>query len=326
MRAVVHHEFGGPEVLRLTEVPTPEPREGELLIRVHASSVTQGDRRLRAADYPGVGALIGRLLFGVFRPRHPVVGTNFSGVVVAVGKGVRQWRPGDAVFGSADHGACADFLVLKQSAALARKPSSLNHAEAAALPYGAVTALVFLRDIGQLRSGEKVAVVGASGGVGRFAVQMARALGAEVTGVCSREKAQLVAELGATRVIGYDEWQAESVPYDLIFDTHSGDGVRQAKARLNAGGRFVTLYMSTRIVLEMLFARFKKGPRARAGVALPSAALLEEVAELTRCGDIWPVVSQRFELTQAVEAHAALEDRKTSGTVVVLLQEEDEAT
>jgi NADPH:quinone reductase-like Zn-dependent oxidoreductase len=157
----------------------------DILIRVHASTVTQGDRRLRAADYPGITSLLGRVFTGVFRPRHRIGGSNFAGRVVNVGAEVNRFAVGDDVFGSTLHGAYAEYLAVREDSAVERMPESTGYAEAAVLPYGGGSALAFLRDLGRVQPGERVLIVGASGGVGRFAVQVARQLDAHVTAVCN---------------------------------------------------------------------------------------------------------------------------------------------
>lgn len=325
MRAAVQTQFGGPEVLSVAEVATPPIMADQVLVRIAASSVTQGDRRLRAADYPGFGAVVGRLLFGITRPRNPIPGTNFAGTVIQVGEKVTRFSPGDRVFGASDHSAYAELLAVSEKSPLALVPRGTSLEDAAALPYGAATALAFVRDMARVEEGERVLVIGASGGVGRFAVQLARHYGAEVTGVCSPSKMALVRELGAHRVVDYaSDYLNGHERYDVIFDTHTADSARMAKASLKSTGRFVTLYMTFSILLAMLFAPFRKGPKIASGVALPRAEILSEVAELAESGAIWPVVSARYPLDRIVEAHAALDAPSTQGTIVVTMDDAPE--
>lgn len=200
MLAATQRIYGAPNVLTLEHVEPPTPGPKDVLIKVHASAVTQGDRRLRASDFPALTWLPGRLMFGLFRPRTPVKGTQFAGRVVAIGSQVTQFVVGDDVFGATDDGAYAELLIAKEDSAMAKIPAGWDHAEAASIPYGGVTALVFLRQMAELSTGEHIAIVGASGGVGRVAVQIAKTLGAEVTAVCSRDH-ELLRSLGADHII-----------------------------------------------------------------------------------------------------------------------------
>jgi len=319
MKAAIHNEYGSPRVLRIGEITRPTPRDNEILVEVHASAVTQGDRRLRAADFPGAGAIAGRLMFGLLRPRNPTPGTTFAGRVVAVGKAVTRFAVGDRVFGGCSRGAQAEYLTVAEDSAVAKLPVGIGYDEAAAVPYGAATALAFMRDIAAVKPGDRVLILGASGGVGRFAVQIARHLGAHVTGVCSADKAEMVRQLGARAVIDYarEDYTNNGETYDVIFDTVSGDGFRAAKPSLSRRGRYVSLYMTLRIGLQMLWGAMFGGPRAAAGVVLNNQELMEEVAVLLGEGAIWPVVAERFALDRVADAHEALESGNLEGAVVV---------
>ncbi|MEX1367901.1 MAG: NAD(P)-dependent alcohol dehydrogenase [Nannocystaceae bacterium] len=319
MQAAIHHQFGAPQVLQMQEVEPPAVGDDQILVQVHASPVTQGDRRLRAADFPGIGAVVGRLMFGVLRPRYPIPGTMFAGKVVAVGPKVTRFSVGDDVFGSCDSGAQAEYLAVGQDSAVATIPEGIGYDEAAATPYGAGTALGFLRDVAKVQAGERVLIVGAAGGVGRFAVQIARHLGAHVTGVCRGRDAAMVTELGAHEVIDYtqQDYTRGGEIYDVIFDTASGDGFRTAKASLSERGRYVTLYMNLRTVFQMLVTAILGGPKVAASVVVGSQALTQDVAELLACGAIWPVIGARLPLARIADAHARLETGGTAGAVVV---------
>src|SRR5690606_20925394 len=255
MKAIVYDRYGPPEVLRLEEVQLPGagPGEvrvrvraapvttadwrlrapafpgalwppagpGEVRVRVRAASVTTADWRLRASAFPGVLWLPGRLMTGLFRPRNRVLGLDFAGEVDAVGDGVSRFATGDRVFGFAGKGAHAEYLVMPEAGAIAATPEDLSDPEAAALPFGALSALVFLRDYAGLLPGQSVAVVGASGGVGAYAVQVARALGARVTGIASAGSRGFVLGLGAERFVDYgvEDFTFGAERYDLVLDT-----------------------------------------------------------------------------------------------------------
>ncbi len=327
MKATIQTEYGDPRVLRVVEVARPEPADDQILVEVHASAVTHGDRRLRAADFPGAAAVIGRLMFGLQRPRNPIPGTTFAGRVVEVGKAVTRFAVGDRIFGSCNHGAQAQYLAVAEDSPVAKIPAGVAYDEAAAVPYGAGTALTFLRDVAAVQPGERVLVIGASGGVGRFAVQIARHLGADVTGVCSAHKAAMVRQLGARRVIDYErqDYRYTGETYDVIFDTVSGDAFRTAKPSLSPRGRYVSLYMTLRIVLQMLWGAVFGGPRAAAAVVIGNQRLTQDVAALLAEGAIWPVVAARFALDRVADAHAALDDGNLPGAVVVCVADAPEA-
>tara|TARA_R110002096_G_scaffold401386_1_gene598202 strand:+ start:3452 stop:4522 length:1071 start_codon:yes stop_codon:yes gene_type:complete len=318
MRVAINDEYGAPDVLRLSEAPRPTAGPREVLVQVLASDVTQGDRRLRAADFPGFTAVFGRLMFGVFSPRRQVGGTSFAGRVVAVGSKVAGYAVGDDVYGSVMRGAYAEYLAVPAKGPLAKMPANTTYAEAAALPYGAVTALVFLRDLAKVQPGERVLVVGASGGVGRMAVQLAKHLGAHVTGVASRDE-DLVRSLGASEFINHrsEDFTESSQTWDVIFDATEGNHFRAFRGSLTPHGRYLTLYMTVRVLFETVVTSMRKGRRANVGVAMGSAEVLRDIRELVSEGALRPVIGERYALDQIARAHAALEDRRPRGSVVI---------
>lgn len=318
MKAAANTTYGTPDVLKMAEVARPDVSEDQILVEVRASVVTQGDRRLRAADYPGISVVFGRLFTGLTSPRHPVGGTMFAGRVVEVGANVTRFAVGADVFGSVMHGAYASHLVVKEDEAIAKMPTGLDYGEAAAVPYGAVTAVVFLRDMAKVQRGERVLVVGASGGVGRFAVQVAAALGAEVTGVCSRDH-DAVRSLGAKHVIDYtvEDFTENGERYDVILDTIEGNNFARYRGSLRETGRYLSVYMTLRLLFESAWTALGSGPRAKTGVALGNAALMDEVRELVESGEIRPVIAERFAFERIVDAHEHLESGRPFGSVVV---------
>ena len=318
MRAASNTSYGAPNVLTLTEQPRPTLGTHEVLVEVHASPVTQGDRRMRAADFPGISWLLGRLVFGLIRPRNPIPGTMFAGRIVEIGAAVTRYTVGERVFGGCPQGAQAELLAVPEDGAMAQMPAGLDYAEAAAIPYGAVTALVFLRDLGKLERGQKVLIIGASGGVGRFAVQLARHMGAEVTGVCSRDQ-DLVRELGADHVIDYksEDFAANGQRYDLIFDTSQRSSFSRCRASLTSEGRYLTLHMSVRVLLEMAATAITGGRRAIFGLAMGDREQTETVRELVEAGALRPVIAHRVPLARIAEAHALVEEGRTRGEVII---------
>jgi NADPH:quinone reductase-like Zn-dependent oxidoreductase len=244
MRAVVCQRYGPPEVLELREVAKPAPKDDEVLIRIHATTVTSGDWRVRSLTVPLGFRTISRLLFGVSKPRQPILGTELAGEIEAVGKAVRKFHVGDQVFAfsGAGMGCYAEYRCMAEGGALAPKPPHLSDGEAAALSFGGTTALHFFRRA-KLKSGERVLVNGASGGVGTAAVQLARHAGAEVTGVCSGANVELVRSLGADHVIDYtqDDFTENGETYDVIMDTAGTAPYACSKRSLNRGGRLLVV-------------------------------------------------------------------------------------
>lgn len=317
MRAAMNTTYGAPNVLSTTEVSRPAIGERDVLVEVRASVVSQGDRRLRAADFPGISK-IGRLMVGLFRPKHPIPGSMFAGRVTAVGAAVTHFAVGDDVFGSCLHGAHAEYLAVPEDSGIARMPAGLSYDEAAAVPYGATTAVVFLRDLAKVERGERVLIVGASGGVGRFAVQLAHHLGAHVTGVCSRDH-ELVRALGADQVIDYtrEDFTENGEHYDVILDTAEGNRFGRSRGSLTARGRYLSLYLSVSLLFQMAITALRKGHRAICGVAMADRTLMESVRELVEDGALRPVIARRYPLERIAEAHALLEAGRPSGSVVI---------
>ncbi|MEZ4384515.1 MAG: NAD(P)-dependent alcohol dehydrogenase [Nannocystaceae bacterium] len=318
MRAAYTPTYGPPSVIELREVGAPMIGAKDVLIAVHASPVTAGDRRLRAADFPSFTALAGRLMMGVTGPRNPVQGTIFAGRVVDAGPEVTRYAVGDDVFGYAPHGAYAELLALPEDADFARMPAGLSYAEAAALPYGAGTANHFLGALAQVRPGEKVLLLGASGGVGRYAIQLAKHLGAEVTAVCGGHSVPLVRELGADHVVDYrgEDFTRSGLKYDVIFDIADATTFRRCRGSLRDGGRYLTLFVSVGVLLRMAWTRLVGGPRALFAVSMPSHEDIAALAALVDDGALRPVIAQSFPFGQIAEAHA-LAERRPPGDVIV---------
>ncbi|MEE4135163.1 MAG: NAD(P)-dependent alcohol dehydrogenase, partial [Desulforhopalus sp.] len=242
MKAIVYERYGPPEVLHLKEVEKPTPKDNEVLIKIHATTVTSGDWRVRSLNVPAGFGLIMRLVFGVTRPKQPILGTELAGVVEAVGKDVRKFKVGNQVFAfsDADMGCHAEYKCMPEDGAMALKPANLTYEEAAALSFGGTTALDFFRR-GKLQSGEKVLVNGASGGVGTAAVQLAKHFGADVTGVCSATNVELVRSLGASHVIDYtkQDFTQNGKAYDLIFDVLGKTSLSRCSDSLTKDGRLL---------------------------------------------------------------------------------------
>ena len=322
MQVWVSNDYGGPEVLTLEHRPVPVLDDGEVCIRIHATTVASADVRLRASKFPRGFALMGRVALGITRLRQPILGTDFAGTVDAIGKHVTRFKPGDAVMGitGAALRCHAQYRVMPaEKSALSLKPANLSFEEAASLPFGAMTALHFLRRA-QLKAGESILVIGASGAVGSAFVQLARHLGAVVTGVSSRANLALVQSLGAHAVIDYraQDFTQSAATYDVIADTVGASSFAQCHTRLNAHGR----YLSIAGDLMALFARSRGTKRSIGGPAPDSPAELHEVVQLAASGVLKPVIDRRYRFGQMQEAHAYVDSGRKRGSVVVTVTQE----
>lgn len=321
MQAYTYARYGGPDVLELTDLPTPTPAPDEVLIRVYATTVSAGDWRARSLIMPKGMGLAGRLVFGITRPRKPVLGTELSGVIEAVGQNVSTFRPGDAViaFPGASFGAHAEFITMPAEGKIVRKPDNLSFEEAAAIPFGGTAAYDFLLNKGQLRAGEHVLINGASGSVGSAAVQLAKHVGAKVTAVCSAGNADLVRALGADRVIDYKtrDFAAEATRYDMVVDTVGTAPWSRVRNVLNPGGRMILIAGSTS---DMLFGALKarlRGKRLIGGVASEGGDILCALAQLAEDGAFRPVIDRCFGFSHMIDAHSHVDTGHKKGNVVV---------
>lgn len=324
MKAIMQDRYGSPEVMQLRRVDAPVPTAGQLLIEVHATVATPSDVAFRTGS-----PFIARLFSGLVKPKAPVLGDNLAGVVLAVGVGVTRFKRGDRVYGSTSSmaGVYAELICLPETAALAVMPPNMSFGEAAGLADGGLTALPFLRDTGELKSGQHVLINGASGSVGTAAVQLAKLMGAEVTGVCSRKNLDLVRSLGADHVIDYgveDFTRAEDA-YDVIFDAVGKSSFSRCKGALKPEGIYM---MGTVPAPDLLLAMLKKhGKRGRfAATGLrPPGDKLKDLALLNgyfASGRLRTVIDRRYPLEQIAAAHAYVETGRKVGSVVIDIHSE----
>ncbi|MDD9718649.1 NAD(P)-dependent alcohol dehydrogenase [Dinoroseobacter sp. PD6] len=319
MTVATARRYGGPEVLALETMPVPSPAPGEVLVRIHASTVTTGDWRLRGAAYPKGLRLVGRLVSGLFRPRHVVPGVTFSGTVVATGEGAARFAVGEPVFGGANSGGHAEYIVVPETGAIAAKPMSLTHAQAAALPFGAATADHFLRHLGQVRGGERVLITGASGAVGHAGIQIAKALGAHVTALTSPGNIDFVGGLGAEEVIDYTRQDVAEAGarFDVVFDTIGHLDFGRARGLLRRGGRYLTTEGGWREGRQMLVPWRRHGHVLRFGISEPDATQLLRLAEMAEAGKLAPAIERSFPLAEIARAHEAVETRRRRGVIAL---------
>lgn len=319
MKAAFAPRYGSPDVLTVADTPTPTPAANEMRIAVEAAAVTTADWRLRASAFPGGLWLPGRLMMGLFRPKNPVLGLAYAGTVDAIGPEMRGFSIGDAVFGfSPTGGAHADHLVTTADGPVALAPKGLSSAQAAALPWGAISALVFLRDVAGLRPGERVLIVGASGGVGAPATQIALDMGAHVTAVAGPANQRLLADLGAPEIVDYTRTDLTTLGqrFDVVFDTVGAMSYAQARRVLAPGGRFVPLNFGLKDIAQSLTDVFRK-TRIKIAVSADSRDDLLVIRDMAERGALQPIIDSAYPLDQIAAAHARVETRHASGTVIV---------
>jgi NADPH:quinone reductase-like Zn-dependent oxidoreductase len=325
MKAAVYARYGPPDVLEIGEVDKPRPGDSEVLVRVHATTVCAADWRMRKAE-----PFIARFMNGLWRPRKiRVLGMEFAGTVESAGKAVTRFREGDQVFGSTGFkfGAHAEYVRLPENALLAMKPVNMTFEEAAAVLFGAVSALYFLRRA-KVRAGQNVLVYGASGSVGVFAVQLAKHFGAHVTGVCSTANLDLVKSLGADDVVDYtrEDFSRAGRVYDVVFDTVGKSGFSRSLRALQRGGRYVRVGGSGRlwsIVGDLLRGTWISATGAAkvvVGAAGAAAGDLSFLKGLIEAGKLRTVIDRRYSLDDIAEAHRYAEAGHKKGHVVILLE------
>ena len=319
MKAVVHDRFGPADVLRVGETERPDLVDDGVLVRVRAASVNP-------ADWYGMAGrpYVGRVSTGLRGPRQPVLGVDFAGTAEAVGKDVEGIRPGDEVYGGRS-GSLAEYVCVRTGVAL--KPANLSFEQAAAVPVAAVTALQALRDNGRVEEGQRVLVNGASGGVGTFAVQLAKAFGAEVTGVCSTDKVELVRSLGADRVVDYteDDFSRDRERYDLILDIAGSRPWSAYKRVLNPEGTLVIVGGSKKNrllgplghVIKIRLASVPGSRRTTFFIAKITRPDLELIRELIEAGKVQPVVERTYALSDVADAFSYLGEGHAHGKLVV---------
>lgn len=312
MRAVVYDSYGPPDVLRLEDVERPTPKDDEVLVRVHATTLNRTDCGWRSAT-----PFIARYFIGIRGPRQKILGMELAGEVEAVGPAVTEFAVGDEVFGVKSFGAHAEFVCIRESGAVAHKPSGLTFEEAAAVCDGACSALSCLRQAG-LEQGQRVLVYGASGSIGTAAVQLAKHLGAHVTAVCNTKNVELVRSLGADEVIDYleQDFTKGGELYHVIFDAVGKQSFRRCKGSLEPGGTFVTTDGLHNFVLAAWTSRVGD-KRALLGIARYRNDDVRLIKELVDAGEYRPVIDRVYPLEEVVEAARYVESEQKTGNVVL---------
>jgi NADPH:quinone reductase-like Zn-dependent oxidoreductase len=316
MRAVLHERYGPPEVLRVTEVERPAPQADEVLVRVHASSVTRSDCGLRdPSDY-----FFARIFMGLTRPKRTIAGMEFSGIVEEIGAGVTRFAVGDEVFGIKG-GANAEFVCVKEAGVIAHKPAQLSFEEAAGVADGGLSAFTMLPALGPVQ-GRHIVVYGAGGSIGTAAVQVAKHLGARVTAVCGTQQVELVRSLGADAVVDYqrEDW-TRTGPYDGVLDAVGKSSFRKARRALKPGAAYVSadLGYMWHLPLLILATRWLGSRKAKLGIVRYRREDLLRLRELIESGAYRPVIDRTYPLEDVVEATRYVETGQKTGNVVLSL-------
>lgn len=328
MKAAIVPRYGPPDVVRIVDLPDPSPAPGEVLVRVRATTVSSGDARVRGFRVPGVFWIPARLALGVLRPRRRVLGTEFAGVIEAVGDGVTRFAPGDRVFGMASFskpaGTHAELLTIAADGLLEPMPAGMDFNEAGCICFGLLTARHFLQKATTIRPGERVLIIGASGAVGCAAVQLAKHVGAHVTAVCSSRHIELVRSLGADDVIDYtagsytDRTAGRGV-YDVVFDAVGATSPASCREVLAIGGRFVAVVIDSKLIAQALRYSVSRKLKVVLGVASETPEDLVYFRKMIEAGAYRSVIDRRFPLAEIRAAHELVDTGRKRGNVLVTI-------
>jgi NADPH:quinone reductase-like Zn-dependent oxidoreductase len=325
MKAVVATKYGSPEVLELREVTKPVPKADEVLVKVYATTVTAGDARVRSFTVPRSAWLPARLTLGLTKPKKAIPGMVLAGEVEAVGSDVQQFKPGDQIYAYdiTRLSTYAEYACVPKESAMAFKPSTVTYEEAAAIPFGAITALYFLRK-GKILSGQQVLIYGASGSVGTAAVQLAKFFGAEVTGVTSAGNVELVKSIGADHVIDYtaEDFTKNGETYDIIFDTVGKVSHTDVLRALKNGGAYLLAVAGPSELIQRMWASKRSGKTFIGETAYPTSEDLVYLNDLVEAGMFRPVIDRCYPLEEIVEAHRYVDQGRKKGNVVITIRQQ----
>ncbi len=326
MKAAIYTKYGPPEVLKIEEIEKPIPKDNEILVKIHAATVTAGDVKMRSSNFPPLFWLPVRLMFGLIKPKNHILGMELAGEIESIGKEVKLFNIGEQVFGTTtglNSGSYAEYICIPEEPlstgmlganVVTLKPTNMTYEEAAAVPIGGLTALYFLRK-GKIQSGQKVLIYGASGCVGTFAVQLAKYFGAEVTGVCSTTNLELVKFLGAVKAIDYtkEDFANSGETYDIIFDTVGKSSFSKCRRSLKKNGFYLEALMKMSHIVRGLWSSIE----VIGGGASENKEDLNFLKELIETGKIKSVIDRHYPLEQIAEAHRYVDTGHKKGNVVI---------
>lgn len=321
MKAMLYYEYGGPDVIQLRKMQKPSPKKSEVLIKIHATTVTAAEGMMRRGD-----TFMSRMILGLWKPRkkYRILGLELSGEIESIGDDVQRFKEGDEVYGFTGFtlGAYAEYKCMPEKGSLVLKPNKMEHAEAASLVDGATTAICFLKDKANIQAGQKVLINGASGSIGTYAVQIAKYLGAEVTAVCSSRNIELVKSLGADHAIDYttEDFTKNRDFYDVIFDAVGKTSFSRSKGSLNRNGKYlVTTGNMFNLYFLTLWTSLTGGKRFVYTMSVDKTNSLHYINELIEVGKIKPVIDKYYPLEQVAQAHRYVERGHKKGNVVIIV-------
>jgi len=319
MKGIVYTKYGSPTVLELKEVKKPTPKDNEVLIKIYSTTVTAADCLMRRGD-----TIISRLFLGLLKPRKKILGTELAGEIEEIGNDVKRFKKGDQVYGFTGFGlgAYAEYNCMPENGSLVLKPANMNYGEAAAVVDGASTAFFFLKEKANIRNGQKVLILGASGSIGTFAVQIAKYFGAEVTGVCSTANLDLVKSLGADRVIDYtkDDFTKNGEKYDIIFDTVGKSSFSRSKESLNEKGQYLLTNGGLKYLVLSLWTSIVGGKKIISAMSIEKTEALIFIKKLIEAEKIKLMVDRSYPLEKIASAHHYVEKGHKKGNVIIKVE------
>ena len=326
MKAMLHSQYGSPDLLQFKEVDKPTPKDNEVLIAIHATTVSTGDCNVRNFTFVTKSMRpIAKLMFGIGKPwKARILGTELAGEVERAGKDVTRFKPGDQIVASTGMagGGHAQYACLPETGAVVIKPDSLGWEEAVAIPFGANAASYFLQDLGNIRAGQELLVIGASGAIGSAGVQLAKHFGATVTAVCSGANLELVKSLGADKVIDYtrEDFTKNGKTYDLIFDVGGGTTFDRCQNSLEPNGVFLQNIMELTDIVRVVWTSIASRKKIKGGVAINNLKRMSFIAELATAGKLRPVIDRSYPLEQIAEAFKYVEQGHKKGNIVITVE------
>jgi len=328
MKAIIYEKYGSPEVLHIKEIEKPVPNDNEILIEINSVSINYGDlvgrnfKNISSSEFnmPLLFWFIAKLDFGLSKPKRQILGSEFSGKVKEIGKAVKQFYPGDEVFGYLGQkmGAYKEFICMPEDGCVALKPVNMNYEEAAVIPYGSIMAYGLLKKL-NIKNGTKVLVVGASGSIGSAATQIAKYYGANVTGVCGTNSIEFVKSIGADKVIDYknEDYTKVDEKFDLIFDVLGKSSILKCKKILNHGGIHFFVIFKSKVLFQMLFTSMFGNKKVKCSLAPGSVDDLKSIKRIIEEGKLKSMIDKSFSMEQVAEAHRYVEQGHKKGNVVI---------